>query len=112
MSEQIEIINSITALLKNLSDVENDESYRSKINHMICEYMTIFEKILNQTNLNEVLNDVEQIKRWRSINLNEYLFSIDDGEKLIELMMKLKLTLMKNRAFHLDIPKYKNITII
>ena len=38
---------------------------------------------------------MEKIKEWRTVKLNNYLMNTEEGKKIIESIMKLKLSLMK-----------------
>ena len=70
----------------------NDEN-RNKLKYIFRKYEEIFYLILN--------DDVEngysltfQLKQWRSENINNYLFSSDDGKKLIQEISRFQLLFM------------------
>ena len=86
-----EIMEIIFNVLNNNDNI-NDEN-RNKLKYIFRKYEEIFYLILN--------NDIENgynltfyMKQWRTENINNYLFSIDEGKKLIQEISHFQLLFM------------------
>ena len=89
LKEIIEIIINIINNNENI-DVEN----KNKLKYIFSKYEEIFYLILN----NDVKNGYNltfHMKQWRTLNINNYLFSLDDdGKKLIQEISHFQLLFM------------------
>ena len=76
-------------LIKNNVDDEN----RNKLKYIFRKYEEIFYLIMND----DVGNGYDltfELKMWRSENINNYLFSIDEGKNLIQEIPHFQLLFM------------------
>ena len=88
LSEIIEIIFNIL----NNNDNINDEN-RNKLKYIFRKYEEIFYLILNN-DIENGYNLTYYMKQWRTLNINNYLFSIDEGKKLIQEISHFQLLFM------------------
>ena len=58
-------------------------------------HVTISELIIYECNCYKALTLMEKIKEWTTERLNNYLLNTEKGKKIIESIMKLKLSLTK-----------------
>ena len=57
--------------------------------------MIIIDMIIQEKNYYNALCLMEDIKQWRTKHLNNYLYESEQGKKVIENIMKLKLSLIE-----------------
>ena len=68
---------------------------KMSLNELKNNHIAILNIIINEWNCYKALNIMEKIKEWRTVKLNNYLINTEEGKKIIESIMKLKLSLTK-----------------
>ena len=91
LSEILEIIINIINYDNNIDNI-NDEN-KNKLKYIFRKYEEIFYLILNG-DIENVYNLTFYMKQWRTLNINNYLFSIDEGKKLIQEISHFQLLFM------------------
>ena len=76
-------------LIKNNVDDEN----RNKLKYIFRKYEEIFYLILND-DVNDGYNLTFELKQWITENINNFLFSSDEGKKLIQAISHFQLLFM------------------
>ena len=77
--------------------IDNDNVYdgenRNKLKYIFRKYEEIFNLILND-DIENGYNLTFHMKQWRTENINNYLFSFDNGKKLIQEISHFQLLFM------------------
>jgi hypothetical protein len=94
----------IIKLLNHINNDEFNEVIKIKLSYLIQKY-TVVDNLLNDGLYYLALSLIEKLKQWRTVNINNYLFSSNDKRcrELIDILLHLKLSVM-----HVV---YKNILI-
>ena len=82
-------------LLEQLIYKESNIEIKRSFNDLKIYHAAISELIIYECNCYKALTLMEKIKEWRTENLNNYLMNTEEGKKIIESIMKLKLSLTK-----------------
>ena len=85
----------VILLIEDLINKESNQVIKMSLNELKNYHITILNIIINEWNCNKALNLMEKIKEWRTVKLNNYLIKTEEGNKIIESIMKLKLSLTK-----------------
>ena len=85
----------IVILLEHLMNKEINQEIKMSLNDLRIYHITISDLIIYRGNYYKALTLMEKIKEWRTERLNNYLISTEEGKKIIENIMKLKLSLTK-----------------
>ena len=81
-------------IFKMLIDNDNvDGENRNKLKYIFSKYEKIFNLILND-DIENGYNLTFHMKQWRTENINNYLFSSDEGKKLIQEISHFQLLFM------------------
>ena len=90
-----ENVKLVVILLKQLINTEINIEIKRSLNDLKIYHVTILNLIIYEWNCYKELTLMEKIKEWRTEKLNNYLINTEEGIKIIESIMKLKLSLMK-----------------
>ena len=85
----------VVILLEQLIYKESNIEIKRSLNDLKIYHVAISELIIYECNCYKALTLMEKIKEWRTEKLNNYLMSTEEGKKIIESIMKLKLSLTK-----------------
>ena len=85
----------VVLLLKQLIKKEINIEIKRSLNDLKIYHVAISELIIYEWNCYKALTLMEKIKEWRTEKLNNYLMNTEEGKKIIESIMKLKLSLTK-----------------
>ena len=81
-------------IFKILNDNNNvDDENRNKLKYIFRKYEEIFYLIMND-DVNDGYDLTFELKQWRTENINNFLFSSDDGKKLIQEISHFQLLFM------------------
>ena len=92
LREIMEIIFKI--LIEN--NVNVDDENRNKLKYIFRKYEEIFYLIMND-DVDDGYDLTFELKQWRSENINNYLFSNDEGKNLIQKISHFQLLTMYMR---------------
>ena len=101
LRELMEIIFKI--LIENNENV--DDENRNKLKYIFRKYEEIFYLIMND-DVENGYNLLFELKQWRTENINNYLFSCDEGKKLIQEIMEFNISFM---TFQFEIMRNQKI---
>ena len=94
--EQIkENANIVVILLEQLINKESNIEINRSLNDLRIYHVAISELIIYECNYYKALTLMEKIKEWRTERLNNYLINTEEGKKILQSIMKLKLSLTK-----------------
>ena len=94
--EQIkENANIVVILLEQLINKESNIEINRSLNDLRIYHVTISELIIYECNCHKALTLMEKIKEWRTERLNNYLINTEKGKKILQSIMKRKLSLTK-----------------
>ena len=94
--EQIkENANIVVILLEQLINKESNIEIKRCLNDLRIYHIAILELIIYECNYYKALTLMEKIKEWRTERLNNYLINTEEGKKILQSIMKLKLSLTK-----------------
>ena len=85
----------VVLLLEQLINKEINIEIKRSLNDLKIYHVSISELIIYECNCYKALTLMEKIKEWRTKKLNNYLINTEEGKKIIETIMKLKLSLTK-----------------
>ena len=85
----------VILLIEDLINKESNQVIKMSLNELKNYHITILNIKINEWNCNKALNIMEKIKEWRTVKLNNYLINTEEGKKILESIMKLKLSLTK-----------------
>ena len=85
----------VVLLLEQLINKEINIEIKRILNDLKIYHVAISELIIYECNCYKALTLMEKIKEWRTEKLNNYLMNTEEGKKIIESIMKLKLSLTK-----------------
>ena len=85
----------VVILLEQLINKESNIEINRSLNDLKIYHVTISELIIYECNCYKTLTLMGKIKEWRTEKLNNYLMNTEEGKKIIESIMKLKLSLTK-----------------
>ena len=85
----------VVLLLEQLINKEINIEIKKSLNDLNIYHVAISELIIYECNCYKALTLMEKIKEWRTEKLNNYLMNTEEGKKIIESIMKLKLSLTK-----------------
>ena len=86
------IENEIIKILKIIKNFPKDNiEINDKCNFLFNGYKKIFDVLHNEKNIIISCMIINEMKIWRSENLNNYLFSIDKGKNLIDKLANINL---------------------
>ena len=86
----------IVILLEHLMNKEINQEIKMSLNDLRIYHIAISDRIIYEGNYYKALTLMEKIKEWRTERLNNYLFSTEEGKKIIDSIMKLKISLVKH----------------
>ena len=91
----IDKLSEIVEIIFNIINNDNniDDENRNKLKYIFSKYEEIFYLILNG-DIEIGYNLTFYMKQWRTLNINNYLFSIDEGKKLIQEISHFQLLFM------------------
>ena len=92
IKENAKIVN---ILLEQLINKESNIEINMSLNDLRIYHIAILNLIIYEWNCYKALTLMEKIKEWRTEKLNNYLINTKEGIKIIESIMKLKLSLTK-----------------
>ena len=85
----------VVLLLEQLINKEINIEIKRSLNDLKIYHVAILNLIIYEWNCYKALTLMEKIKEWRTEKLNNYLINTEEGIKIIESIMKLKLLLIK-----------------
>ena len=85
----------VVLLLEQLINKEINIEIKKSLNDLKIYHVAILNLIIYEWNCYKALTLMEKIKEWRTEKLNNYLINTEEGIKIIESIMKLKLSLTK-----------------
>ena len=85
----------VVILLEQLINKESNIEINRSVNDLKIYHIAISELIINECNCYKALTLMEKIKEWRTVKLNNYLINTEEGKKILDSIMKLKLSLTK-----------------
>ena len=85
----------VVLLLEQLINKEINIEMKWSLKDLKIYRVAISNLIIYERNCYKALTLMEKIKEWRTERLNNYLFSTEEGKKIIDSIMKLKLSLTK-----------------
>ena len=85
----------VVILLEQLINKEINIEIKRSLNALKIYHVAISNLIIYECNCYKALTLMEKIKEWRTEKLNNYLMNTEEGKKIIESIMKLKLSLTK-----------------
>ena len=85
----------VVLLLEQLINKESNQVIKTSLNDLRIYHVAISELIIYECNCHKALTLMEKIKEWRTERLNNYLFNTEEGKKILQSIMKLKLSLTK-----------------
>ena len=85
----------VVILIKQLINKESNTEIKRSLNDLKIYHVAILKLIIYESNCYKALTLMEKIKEWRTEKLNNYLINTEEGKKIIESIMKLKLSLTK-----------------
>ena len=85
----------VVLLLEQLINKEVNIEIKRSLNDLKVYHVAISNLIIYEWNCYKALTLMEKIKEWRTEKLNNYLMNTEEGKKIIESIMKLKLSLTK-----------------
>ena len=85
----------IVILLEDMMNKEINQEIKMSLNDLRIYHIAISDLIIYECNYYKALTLIEKIKEWRTERLNNYLINTEEGIKIIESIMKLKLSLTK-----------------
>ena len=85
----------VIILLEQLINKESNIEINRSLNDLRIYHVAISELIINECNCHKALTLMEKIKEWRTKRLNNYLINTEEGKKILQSIMKLKLSLTK-----------------
>ena len=85
----------VILLIEDLMNEESNQVIKISLNDLKIYHVAISELIIYECNCYKALTLMEKIKEWRTEKLNNYLMNTEEGKKIIESIMKLKLSLTK-----------------
>ena len=85
----------VVILLEKLINKESNIEINRSLNDLKIYHVAISELIINECNCHKSLTLMEKIKEWRTVKLNNYLINTEEGKKILQSIMKLKLSLTK-----------------
>ena len=85
----------VVILLEQLINKDINIEIKRSLNDLQIYHVAILNLIIYEWNCYKALTIMEKIKEWRTEKLNNYLINTEEGIKIIESIMKLKLSLTK-----------------
>ena len=85
----------IVILLEHLMNKETNQEIKMSLNDLRIYHIAISDLIIYRSIYYKALTLMEKIKEWRTEKLNNYLYSTEEGKKILQSIMKLKLSLTK-----------------
>ena len=85
----------VVILLEQFINKEINIKIKRSLNDLKIYHVAILNLIIYEWNFYKALTLMEKIKEWRTEKLNNYLMNTEEGKKIIESIMKLKLSLNK-----------------
>ena len=95
MDQIKENANIVVILLEQLINKESNIEINRSLNDLRIYHVAISELIIYECNCQKALTLMEKIKEWRTERLNNYLINTEEGKKILQSIMKLKLSLTK-----------------
>ena len=85
----------VVLLLEQLINKEINIEIKRSLNDLKIYHVAILNLIIYEWNCYKALTLMEKIKEWRTERLNNYLINTEEGKKILQSIMKLKLSLTK-----------------